>query len=525
MNKKRWTVETILEDAKRYKTRFEWQKRSKSAYNAAFKLKILDQACEHMGPGQKKWTTEEIIEDAKKYSTKSEWKLNSPNIYFAAQRKKIIDKASAHMVLLKKEWTDADLMDDAKKYATRKEWQIKSPTCYSLARQRGLLEISCKHMDYAGGIRWTEEMILEDAKKYNSIAEWRKKSNSYSAAKRRGLIKKASAHMLKYKKQPIKWTKDAVLYTASLYKCKGEWQKNNPGSYHAARNMGILKQAAAHMTETRKKVWTTEEILVRAKEFSTIKEWANACAGSYMAAHRKKIIDKASAHMGIPKNKKITVEKILEDAKKYQTKADWKRKASSTYKAAYSRKIMPVASAHMVKTKPVPVKWTEEAVLEDAKKYKSRIEWKAKSSGYKAAQRMGILEKASAHMSYYGSTSRPEQEILKLIKERYKKAHTLRDRKVFIPEKPHISGFDIDIYIPELRKGIEFNGKYWHSVEGLKRSRSHWPEHDLENYHLLKREHFNKKGIKILYINEKEWLEDPRSCLNRIEEFLLESQS
>lgn len=58
--------------------------------------------------------------------------------------------------------------------------------------------------------------------------------------------------------------------------------------------------------------------------------------------------------------------------------------------------------------------------------------------------------------------------------------------------------YEIDIYLPELKKGIEYNGSYWHE-EGNKR---------LIGYHQKKQEFFAKKGITILYVWDYEWFED-----------------
>lgn len=54
---------------------------------------------------------------------------------------------------------------------------------------------------------------------------------------------------------------------------------------------------------------------------------------------------------------------------------------------------------------------------------------------------------------------------------------------------------EIDIFIPSLNIGIEFNGVYWHS-DKLKDS----------NYHLNKTTYFYNKNIKIIHIWETEWL-------------------
>jgi hypothetical protein len=55
-------------------------------------------------------------------------------------------------------------------------------------------------------------------------------------------------------------------------------------------------------------------------------------------------------------------------------------------------------------------------------------------------------------------------------------------------------GLEIDIYLPELNIGFEFNGLYWHSEEFRER-----------NYHLNKTNYFKEKGIRIIHIWEDDW--------------------
>ena len=53
---------------------------------------------------------------------------------------------------------------------------------------------------------------------------------------------------------------------------------------------------------------------------------------------------------------------------------------------------------------------------------------------------------------------------------------------------------EIDIYLPDLNIGFEFNGLYWHS-ELFKE----------KNYHLNKTNHFKNKNIRIIHIWEDDW--------------------
>jgi hypothetical protein len=83
------------------------------------------------------------------------------------------------------------------------------------------------------------------------------------------------------------------------------------------------------------------------------------------------------------------------------------------------------------------------------------------------------------------TSSVKEIEVLEFIKSNYKGEviHLFRQ------------GLEIDIYLPDLNLGFEFNGLYWHSEIFKDR-----------NYHLGKTEHFEKLGIRIIHIWEDDWL-------------------
>jgi hypothetical protein len=118
-------------------------------------------------------------------------------------------------------------------------------------------------------------------------------------------------------------------------------------------------------------------------------------------------------------------------------------------------------------------------------------------------------------------SSLSERELFGVVKSIYPNAKKLRDRSVKISGKPHIGGFDLDIYVPELNLGIEYDGIWTHSVKGLKRGRKHWPDEDLKKYHGLKDDWFmSSKGIMVLHINEADWLLDKESCIKRCLDFL-----
>ena len=69
---------------------------------------------------------------------------------------------------------------------------------------------------------------------------------------------------------------------------------------------------------------------------------------------------------------------------------------------------------------------------------------------------------------------------------------------------------EIDIYIPELKIGIEFDGIYWHSEEnGVDK-----------NYHLNKTIECENKGIRLIHIFEDEWVLKPHIVKARLKQIL-----
>jgi hypothetical protein len=84
-----WTPENCKAEASKYKTRFEFQKCSRGAYGAAYKLGILNECCEHMSKNAKLiWTKEECFKSALKCKSRAEWKERFVGAYRHSLRKK-----------------------------------------------------------------------------------------------------------------------------------------------------------------------------------------------------------------------------------------------------------------------------------------------------------------------------------------------------------------------------------------------------------------------------------------------------
>jgi hypothetical protein len=70
-------------------------------------------------------------------------------------------------------------------------------------------------------------------------------------------------------------------------------------------------------------------------------------------------------------------------------------------------------------------------------------------------------------------------------------------------------GLEIDIYLPDLNIGFEFNGLYYHSNKFRE-----------NNYHLNKTKHFDEKGIRIIHIWEDDWTQKRNIIESQIRNWL-----
>jgi hypothetical protein len=82
---------------------------------------------------------------------------------------------------------------------------------------------------------------------------------------------------------------------------------------------------------------------------------------------------------------------------------------------------------------------------------------------------------------------------LKSIKEKelYLFTKSIYDGEII---QSYRDGLEIDVYLPELKLGFEFNGLYWHSE--FKKDK---------NYHIDKTKYFEERGIRIVHIWEDDW--------------------
>ncbi len=307
---------------------------------------------------------------------------------------------------------------------------------------------------------------------------------------------------------------------ALKYKTRTEFSEKNLDMYRLALKQGIIDSICKHMDRPKNKPYTVEELHLEALKYKTRGEFQKYSNGAYQVAKNRKILDQVCSHMVVLRHS-WTFEELQREALKYEGRMVFFQKNPNAYSAALKRGIMDEICIHM---SPSQTKaYTVEELRQEALKYKTKSEFENGSSGaYSAALKRDDFDQICSHMKISGNSSIPEMDILAIIKSIYPQAQKLRDRKIKIDGKPYIHGFDIDIYIPELNMGIEFDGRRYHSFAYMRKNKSKrkWPDEDIRNYHEIKDAWFASKGIKLLHIKEEDWIEHRGVCLDKCLKFL-----
>lgn len=176
--------ENVINEAKKYKTRSEFMKKSSGAYHSARKNGWLN---EIIDISVNRYTKDDIFKIAKKYKTKKSFMEDYGHLYKVCKKNNYF-KDMYWLIDLHKRWeTKEDVFNAAKECKTKLEFQKKYKGAYDKARFNNWLD----EMDWFEIKRhsWTFDELLEVSKKFKSNKEFNKGFHSaYAFAYKKGYI-------------------------------------------------------------------------------------------------------------------------------------------------------------------------------------------------------------------------------------------------------------------------------------------------------------------------------------------------
>jgi len=387
----KWTKELIVKEAKKYKTRAEFEKGS-PAYQAALRMKIMDDVCKHMDPFYKSWDTDaKIKKEAAKYQTRTAFMKGSKGAYVAAQRRNIIDDVTSHMEILgsrKLRFVYAYLFHETKQVYVGLSYSLNARHNYHNHPDNtsvlGVL-LNTPSTDYEY-IHTTFPLPVEHAKKREG--EW---LEYYEKA---GFIKLNIIKTGGVGGSQLIWTREAITKEAAQYKTRNKFKVGSKGAYDAARKLGILDTVCSHMAAVYPPL-DSASIANKAAQYKTRNAFRIGSRREYTAARKLGILDTVCSHMVIQRRRWNKVS-LSAEAAKYETRGAFAKSSGSAYMAAFRLGILDDICSDM---EIVLNRWDYASILKEALEYLTRSAFKKECyCAYRAALRRGILDEVCQHM-------------------------------------------------------------------------------------------------------------------------------
>lgn len=377
----KWTKEVVIEEAKRYSTRIDFERNAPTAYSKAQQLGWLAEMpwLQYL---KKAWTKEEVFEESKKYNNRAAFSQGASGAYHIALREKWL----AEMPWLRIRTPFSSMKDvifeESKQYLSKEEFKEKNPEYYSIVlKQRWLKEMVW--LDPVLRIELSKEEVFNEAQQYKSKTSFYKHNRDlYNCARKHGWLEEMNWFVT----MRSKWTRQEIFEEARKYSSRKEFEKNASGAYNAARTNKWLDE----MPWLEKKVhdtWTKPEVFEEAKKYSSRKEFSEHNGTAYKIASKNKWLEEMS--WMARKNIKWTREIVFEEAKKFKSRGDFQKYSSSAYTVAVNNKWL----AEMPWLKPQLKSWNKDNVIEEALKYPTKVMFHNKSSvAYRVALRNGWMD-------------------------------------------------------------------------------------------------------------------------------------
>ena len=361
-----WTKENLQIEANKYQTRSEFWCKNSSAAKAALKKNITDELFKNHnneGFSEKKkkdgyWDKDRLQAEANKYKTRNDLRFYNPSAYSSAHKKNIIDELFIHHYnngFSDYKWQKNsyviyayELINFNKVYIGLTN-NIERRNNEHIFNEKEPLNIFCMN----NNISYPCYTILEDNLESDDAKRQELYWINYYKLKKWQLFNQVKGGSLGRKS--FKWNKNLLQKEVNKYKTRGEFNKNNPSAYNAARKKKLIDELFKKHSNQGFSIkshgfgyWNLNKIKEAVDKYQTIKEFRKGQSGAYAAAKRLGIFEslfKDHPNQGKSEKQKISgywnnKEKLQEEANKYQTISEFKRKSGSAYNAANRLQIL-----------------------------------------------------------------------------------------------------------------------------------------------------------------------------------------
>ena len=284
-------------------------------------------------------------------------------------------------------WTKDKCLEEAKKHKTRTDFMLKSGGAYSAAQKNKWLDeiYLITPIPRCGDRKHKCVYVYEFSDNYVYVGltyniEERQKSRNSN--KNDAVIK----HINKTKLQPIRKQLTDYIDVVDAIKLEEFYviKYNNEG-------WNILNRIKTGGLGGGAKLWTYDNCKKEALKYKYRNDFRINSKSAYRISLKNKWLNEICEHM-IHKYKKWSKEQCLVEAKKFKTRSEFQKKSRSAYIIAINSGWLDEICSHMLKIKKNNNYWNKEQCITEAKKYKTRNEFrKNERSAYITIIRNGWL--------------------------------------------------------------------------------------------------------------------------------------
>lgn len=324
--------------------------------------------------------------------------------YFKDQGYLILNKAATGVgkgslgAIGNNRWNKTSCFKEAKKYQSRSEFNSCNGAAYGVALKNGWLNDYDWFREPVGRLedRYSELTCEEESKKYNSRMEFAKGNPSaYKLSLQKKWIERYV--WLKRPTPKSKYTEDYCLQIAREYTSYSDFRRKEPGVWRAAHKN---KWLTAYTWLTRERAiigyWTKERCKEEALKYKSRKSFKIGASYAYASAIKNHWIDEYTWFIEtselIAQNKtKWNYDACYQEAKKYNSRGAFSEGTPGAWAIAKKAGWMKDYTWFVEKKKPNGY-WTYEKCKSEARKYKSKSEFRKECNGaYDAAKKHGWL--------------------------------------------------------------------------------------------------------------------------------------
>lgn len=403
MKEKKWTKERVVEISRKFTLLKDFRAKEETAYYYARKFDCLKEMTwlRNSKKGTEvKWTEEMIIEAAKKCVYVQEFQSKYPVAYKRARKLGLMEKLdlsnSKHQ---NGYWTDEAIIKESHNYSSKPEFREKSYVAYRKASKRGLLE----------NMTWLENRRIKELDNYPIfsvyayIYEDQKHKVTYVGLTKRKMKFRDSEHkrVIRGKKDPllkfcdsigIEMPKPIILAEnllpeeaqskeeeySDMYYEKGYKLLNDP------RLTGIGKSSLGYYNK-----WTPSQVIEKSKEYKSKSEFKEGSQSAYNAAIKYRLLEKMNWLKAKMPKERLTKEVVFDLSRNYQYMKQFRKEQLGAYNKAKAQNWLIEMTWLDTKAPVEEKKWWKESVIEESKKYNSKIAFKkgCKSAYSKACEK------------------------------------------------------------------------------------------------------------------------------------------